>query len=146
MEFEFRIDPPPSLTEFLFTFLFCPRESERRWEKVKIYGKRLCGRSRVKNLKAFLGHTLPLSSNGKHFSKKSVFVSIKLDQAWLDVVNILKFGSTNIILKGEISDWKSGGIDILRSLKDLLLWKLFIENTFWKYDNCKHVQWTLFII
>ena len=90
-------------------------------EKVKIYGKRLCGRSRVKNLKAFLGHTLPLSSNGKHFSKKSVFVSIKLDQAWLDVVNILQFGSTNVILNEEISDWKSGGIDILRSLKDLLL-------------------------
>ena len=98
---------------------------KQKTEKVKMYGKRLCGRSRVKNLKAFLGHTLPLSSNGKHFSKKSVFVSIKLDQAWLDVVNILQFGSTNIILKGEISDWKSGGIDILRSLKDLEeIWRI----------------------
>ena len=94
LEFETRIDPPPSLTEFLFTFLFCPRESERRWEKVKIYGKRLCGRSRVKNLKAFLGHTLLLSSNGKHFSKKSVFVSIKSGPSLFDAVNMSKFYQT----------------------------------------------------
>ena len=61
---------------------------------MKIYGKRLCGRSRVKNLKAFLGHTLLLSSNGKHFSKKSVFVSIKSGPSLFDAVNMSKFYQT----------------------------------------------------
>ena len=60
-----------------------------RLEKVKIYGKRLCGRSRVKNLKAFLGHTLPLSSNGKHFSKKTLFVSIKSHIGWFKKMKTL---------------------------------------------------------